>query len=122
MGAGRPLLPGPVLPAVCRGNNEAVSADGPAALGTVRGESDRREMVFCRRVDLGPFRSAVLGKYERATRSDRQSVLTILNVQSIESRAQACVLRFPLKATVGAVENHTVGALRPTVKFVGGET
>src|ERR1700682_442590 len=106
MSSSRTLLPGPRFTAVGRGNDEAVSADGPAAGGTVRGESDRREMVFCRCVDLDPFFAAVLCKHDRAPRSDHQSVLTILNVQSIESRDQGCVLALPLKATIGAVENH----------------
>lgn len=122
MSAGRALLPGPRLTAVGRRNNEAVSADGPAVRRSVRGKSDRREMVFCRRADLGPFISAVLCNHDRSARSDSNSVLTILNVQPIESRDHAGALALPLKAAVGAVEDHTVGAHRPTVKFVGGET
>src|SRR6266511_5586227 len=110
MYSGRTFLPGPRHTTIGRGHNEAVSSDRPAARGTIRGESDRIEMVFRRRGDLRPLLTAVFRHHDRAARADHKSMLTILNIQRIESRGQTCVLALPLKTTIDAVENHTVGA------------
>lgn len=122
MDAGPTALPGPRFTAVGRGHNEAVSADGPAVRRTVGGESDRIEMVFRRRADLSPLFAPVFGQHDCATRPDRNRVLPILNVQSIQTRDYAGRLAFPLKAAVRGVKDHTVGAHRPTVELVTGET
>ena len=75
---------------------------------TVGGKRDRVEMIFGRRVDLGPFLAAVFRNHHGATRADNYGALRILHVNSVETRDQSRTLALPLKAAVRCVKNHSV--------------
>lgn len=78
-------------------------------------------MIPRRRFHLDPFFTAVAGGDHQSARAHRKGALRIENVQAIERVNQTCRLMFPAEAAVRGVENQTVGADGPAVKFIRGE-
>ena len=122
MDAGRTFLCDPGQPAIGRRDDATVSTDCPTMRGTVRGEGNRVEMIFGRRVDLSPFLAAIFRDCNRAARADNYRAPGVLNVKSIKTHDHSRVLARPLKAAVRGIKNHSVCAHRPTVALVTGET
>src|SRR5713226_708189 len=122
MRAGRTLLQGPGFAAISRGDDATVSADRPAMLRIVGRESNRVQMIFRGRGDLSPFLSAVFRRQHDAACAHGKSVLPIKNVKTVEGCDQTRVLTRPFKSAVRRVENDAVGADRPAVTLIVGET
>src|SRR5258708_31416182 len=122
MDAGRTFLRGPGQPAIGRRNDATISTHCPAVHGTVGRESYRVEMIFGWGADFSPSLASIFRKHHCTARADNSSPPGILYEESIETCDQTRMLALPLKAAVAGVQNHSVGADRPTVALVGGET